>query len=75
MNCHSIHLVDLFHLPEIICLDVSKPPSMSSKEGLPAKRDIIATLMGDGDGGFGPPPVAGNLFWLFTFLAKKYFGY
>ena len=33
-----------------------------SKEGLPAKRDIMASTMGDGDGGFGSPPVAGNLF-------------
>ena len=68
MNCHSIHLVDLFHLPEIICLDVSKPPSMPSKEGLPAKRDIIASSMGDGDGGFGPPPVDGEYILAVHFL-------
>lgn len=48
---------------------VSKPPSIPSIEGFPARKVNMASSMGEGDGGFGPPPVPGYLVWLLIFLA------
>lgn len=60
---------DMFYYLPVAEEAVSKLPSIPSSEGFPVKKVSMASSMGEGDGGFGPPPVAGYLDWLLIFLA------
>lgn len=49
----------MFNYLPVAVQAVSKPPSIPSIEGFPARKVNMASSMGEGDGGFGPPPVPG----------------
>lgn len=53
----------MFNYLPVAVQAVSKPPSIPSIEGFPARKVNMASSMGEGegDGGFGPPPVPGYL--------------